>query len=135
MKNENEFYADANLVTKFKGNYEAYKASYKSVGSVVVTDEQWKGARSLRAQFLSETPFEAGTLTPIKQSEVKSTGAGNEGQVMITCTHTAVKGRVRMSLYEFKTACETAGVEGRDGNGNLLAVTASNIDGKFQVIA
>ena len=135
MKKENDFYADKELVTKFKGNYEAYKASFKSAGAVLISDTQWNSARSLRAQFLSETPFEAGTLTPIKQSEVKSTGAGNEGQIMITCTHSAVKGRVRMALYDFKTACEIAGVEGRDGSGNLLAVTASNIDGKFVVIA
>ena len=105
-----------------------------TVSNVIVSNSDWNNAKSLRAKFLSEVPFEAGILTPIKQSEIKATENGNEGQILLVCTHSTTKQKIRMALYDFKTACEDAGIAGRDGNGNLLAVNASNIDGKFVVL-
>lgn len=104
------------------------------ISEVVISEESWKNAKSLRAKFLSDVPFEAGLLTPIKQSAVQSEANGNKGEILITCTHSKATQKIRMALYDFKAACEAANVSGRDGNGNLLAVNASNIDGKFVVI-
>jgi hypothetical protein len=134
MKNENEFFADAALRTKFNNDYNAYKESFKVVASVVVSEESWKNAKSLRAKFLSDVSFEAGLLTPIKQSAVQSEASGNKGEILITCAHSKTSQKIRMALYDFKVACEAANVAGRDASGNLLAVNASNIDGKFVVI-
>lgn len=110
------------------------KKNEMKISDVVISEQKWADAKSLRAKFLSDVPFEAGILTPVKQSEVQSEENGNKGQVLITCTHSKTKQKIRMALYDFKAACEAANVSGRDGNGNLLAVNASNIDGKFVVL-
>jgi hypothetical protein len=134
MKQENEFFADAALRTKWNNDYNAYKTSFTTVSSIVVSEQKWTSAKDLRAKFLSDKPFEAGLITPIKQSEIESNKNGNKGEILLTFEHSKV-GKVRMSLFEFKSACDAANVAGRDASGNLLAVNASNIDGKFVVIA